>query len=75
MLDEQQRADWTQNGFFRLNGFIEPAATDELLHAAEAAVGLWIAVTEANPGNGPLWVLPAPNVDWMAVLRAGNPVR
>lgn len=36
MLNAQQRDDWTSNGFFVLNEFVEPALTDELLRAAEA---------------------------------------
>ena len=36
MLNAQQRDDWTNNGFFVLNEFVEPALTDELLRAAEA---------------------------------------
>ena len=35
MLSERQRDDWTNNGFFLLNGFVERPITDELLHAAE----------------------------------------
>ena len=35
MLSERQRDDWTRNGFFVLNGFVERPITDELLHAAE----------------------------------------
>jgi phytanoyl-CoA hydroxylase len=33
-LTERQRDDWTSNGFFVLNGFVEPATTDQLLRAA-----------------------------------------
>ncbi len=36
MLSARQRDDWTNNGFFVLNGFVEAAITAELLHAAGA---------------------------------------
>lgn len=32
-------------------------------HDGPAAVGVWIAVTEANPTNGPLWILPGSHVE------------
>jgi phytanoyl-CoA hydroxylase len=32
-------------------------------HDGPAAVGVWIAVTEANASNGPLWVLPGSHVE------------
>lgn len=32
-------------------------------HEGPSAVGLWIAVTEANPTNGPLWVLPGSHTE------------
>jgi ectoine hydroxylase-related dioxygenase (phytanoyl-CoA dioxygenase family) len=35
MLSQRLRDDWSRNGFFVLNGFVERAITDELLQAAE----------------------------------------
>jgi len=32
-------------------------------HDGPAAVGVWIAVTEANLANGPLWILPGSHVE------------